>query len=188
MPLRPPAANAARLAHVELFWSQRRQRLTLVRRIVATRALAHLAPFDAEALLAAACVEDRGISPTSVYRILADLVSANLLRTVPGARGERHYTVVDTPAAGLSNIACANCHQVVPLPDPCLALRETARVRQQGFTPRSLSLRIEAECDQLHRTGTCSRRLVRDLKAGKPLRKDGEALCLKRQRTPTPAC
>jgi Fe2+ or Zn2+ uptake regulation protein len=149
------------LAHASAFWAARGQRLSIVRRVVATEAFARLVPFDAETLLAAARAKDRGISPASVYRVLSDLVAASLLRSVTGSRGERNYTVVDAPAAGLSHIVCTDCDRVHALPDPCLPMREGPLVRQHGFTPTAMSLRVEASCQELHTTGNCAKRGAR---------------------------
>lgn len=158
MSVRDPAQVAALLASAEVFWRSKGQRTTVVRRIVSRHALSSLEPFDAEGLLAAVRVEDRAVSLASVYRALADLVAAGLLRAMAGGPGERHhYVVADTPAAGLSHIVCTDCEQVLPLADPCLPLREGALARGQGFTPRSMSLRVEASCDQFHATGVCPR-------------------------------
>lgn len=166
MSVRKSAEVAPLLARAEVFWRTRGQRPTVVRRIVARHALSSLEPFDAESLLAAVRVEDRAVSLASVYRALADLVAAGLLRAMASGPGERHhYVVADTPAAGLSHIVCADCDQVLPMPDPCLPLREGALARSQGFTPRTMSLRVEATCDQFHATGSCPRNSA--LKPGK---------------------
>jgi hypothetical protein len=44
------------------------------------------------------------------------------------------------------------------LPDPCLPMREDPLVRQHGFTPTAMSLRVEASCQELHTTGSCAKR------------------------------
>lgn len=159
MDARHPEAVALLLERAEKFWRARRQRPTPVRRIVACKAFLNTSPFDAEGLLALARAEDRAISLASVYRVLADLVAADLLRMLTGGAGERHhYVVADTPASGLSHLVCTDCSEVLSIPDPCLPLREGALARSQGFTPRAIHLRVEGTCDQLHSTGSCPRK------------------------------
>jgi Fur family ferric uptake transcriptional regulator len=157
MSLRDPEQVAALVAQATEFWRSQGSRITHVRRVICEQAFASLAPFDAEALLLRARAVDRAISLASVYRALGQLVSAKLLRSVPGGRGERHYTVVDAPAAGMSHIVCLDCRSVLPLPDPCLPLREGALARQHGFNPQAMTLRVEATCNELRETGSCAR-------------------------------
>jgi Fe2+ or Zn2+ uptake regulation protein len=168
MDARHPDEVARLIERAEKFWRGRRQRPTPVRLVVARNAFLNTRPFDAEHLLARARGEDRAISLASVYRVLADLVAADLLRALTGGAGERHhYVVADTPASGLSHLVCADCSEVLSIPDPCLPLREGALARSQGFTPRVIHLRVEATCDRLHATGGCPR------KTPQTLRKDG---------------
>lgn len=158
MPPRDPAHVEALLQQAAEHWRGLGSRLTHVRRVVCQEAFACTAPFDAEDLLARARAVDKAISLASVYRTLGQLVSADLLRSVPGSHGERHYTVVDAPAAGVSHIVCVDCHRVLPLPDPCLPLREGALARQHGFNPQAMTLRVEATCNEFRATGACARR------------------------------
>ena len=131
--------------------------MTVVRRLISEQAFAAIEPFHAEELHARVRTLDRGVSLASVYRTLGQLVEADLLRTITGTHGERHYTVVDQPAAGLSHIVCTDCKRVHPMDDPCLPMREGPLVRRQGFVPLSMSLRIEAACEELRLRGTCSK-------------------------------
>jgi Fur family transcriptional regulator, ferric uptake regulator len=155
---RAPGHVANLVAQAAEHWRAQGSRLTHVRRIVCEQAFASIAPFDAETLLARARTVDRAISLASVYRTLGQLVSVDLLRSVPGTHGERHYSVVDAPAAGMSHIVCIDCNCVLPLPDPCLPLREGALARQHGFKPQSMTLRVEATCEEFRFHGTCTKR------------------------------
>jgi Fe2+ or Zn2+ uptake regulation protein len=154
----PAPEIAALLARAQAWWSARGSRLTPVRRLVCAAAFASRSTFDAEALLAAVRRQDRGVSSASIYRILADLASADVLITTPGPGGTRLYTPAAEDAASLGHILCSDCGQVFPLDDPCLALRSSPAVRHQGFRPRSLCLRVEADCERHRSTGACPRR------------------------------
>ncbi len=158
MSSRSPAHVAILVAQAAEHWRAQGSRITHVRRIVCEQAFANTIPFDAETLLARARTVDRAISQASVYRILGQLVAVELLHAVPGTRGERHYIVTDSPAAGLSHIVCTDCDRVIPFSDPCLPLREGALARQHGFKPQSMMLRVEASCEELRHRGTCTKR------------------------------
>lgn len=157
MATRSPEAIEAFCLGAQRHWSEQGGRRSQVRdvltRIIASQEL----PFTAEQLLAEARRADRGISQASVYRTLGGLVEAGLLNEFIGPGQLRCYNLVDTAHPGVSNIVCTDCRQVVPLPDDCLPLREGFLARQLGFTPSKMSLRIEASCEELKRTGTCGR-------------------------------
>ena len=157
MSSRPPADVAILLAQAAEHWRAQGSRITHVRRIVCEQAFASTLPFDAETLLTRARTVDRAISLASVYRTLSQLIAVDLLRSTPGTRGERHYIVADSPPAGMSHIVCTDCARVIPLSDPCLPLREGALARQHGFKPQSMTLRVEAICEEFRFRGTCTR-------------------------------
>jgi Fur family ferric uptake transcriptional regulator len=131
-----------------------------VRRVVCEAAFRFPESFDAEELIARTRTVDRSVSPASVYRTLNQLRDLGMLREVPSARsGHRAFAVVEGKGAtAVSHVVCTDCAQVIPLPDPCLPLREGAVARQHGFKPKAMTLRVEATCDELHTKGTCARR------------------------------
>lgn len=140
------------------YWTGKGNSVTAVRKIVCDVALRSEGAFDAEDLLGRCRQRDNQISVSSVYRTLSHLVEARVLNEVQGAGGKKCYVAALRPSAGQSHVVCQDCNQVFPLEDPCLALREGAIARQQGFTPVSVSLRLEANCEQLNRMGVCDRK------------------------------
>lgn len=152
----PEAIEAFRLS-AHRYWSEQGGRRSQVRDVLARIIGSQALPFSAEQLLAEARREDRGISQASVYRTLGSLVEASLLNEFTGPGQLRCYSVVDAGHGGVSNIVCSDCEQIVPMNDDCLPLREGFLARQLGFTPSKMSLRIEASCDELRRTGACKR-------------------------------
>lgn len=155
---RRPEEIAALSERVAAGWKARGARLTVVRRIVAEAAFALREPFRAEELLAQARRVDRAISAASVYRILTQLQEMGVVREVPSARGHRNFSVIAAEGTGVSHVICKDCSQVIAIPDPCLPLREGALARQHGFSPKAMTLRVEATCDELQATGVCARR------------------------------
>lgn len=137
---------------------ERGGRKTQVRDVICRVIGEQTAPFNAEELLRKVRKIDRIISMASVYRTLASLIESGLLREVEGVRGTRCYLVVEERNDALSSIVCTDCEQVVMMPDECLPLREGFLARQLGFNPKKMSLRIEASCEELRRSGTCRRR------------------------------
>lgn len=141
------------------FWRAQGSRVTHVRKIITREAVRAEAPFDAEALLSDVRRIDRQISLSTVYRTLAGLVECGLLNEARGPGERKIYVLTPSPGIGQSHIVCRNCGQVFPLDDPCLGLREGAAAQRQGFLPKQVQLRLEAECGELKETGGCHRRL-----------------------------
>lgn len=140
----------------EAFWSGRGSRMTTVRRVLCRTIFAIQGSLDAEELLRKARESDKLISLSTVYRTLSDLVDAGLLVVVEGRDGKKNYNPVDSATQATSHIVCEDCGHVIPVANPCLALREGSAARAAGFQPSKISLRIEASCDELKRTGKCA--------------------------------
>ncbi|MGH8017004.1 MAG: Fur family transcriptional regulator [Opitutaceae bacterium] len=139
-------------------WQKEGSRNTGVRHVLCQALASAESPLAAEELLAEAHKIDRAISLASVYRTLASLEQAGLLRVVPGPRDLRCYMIAETDSTAIGNIVCTDCDRVVPLNDECLPLREGFIAKQLGFRSEKMNLRIEASCDELRLRGTCDRR------------------------------
>ncbi|WOO41392.1 transcriptional repressor [Rubellicoccus peritrichatus] len=144
------------------YWRSKGSTMTVVRKIICEIALEGKDSYDAETLLSRVRQVDRQISLSTVYRTLSNLVEANVLREFQGPADKKHYTVIHSEVDGRSHVVCQDCNQIFPLEDPCLALREGALARQQGFSTKNISLRMEASCDQLHEKGDCNRKQSSD--------------------------
>ncbi|MBC2593604.1 transcriptional repressor [Ruficoccus amylovorans] len=146
------------IAQAYAFWRTKGSSVTVVRKIICEVALRAEDAFDAETLLARCRCEDSQISLSTVYRTLGHLVEARVLHEVQGVGEKKCYAPATSQYAGQSHVVCQDCKQVFPLEDPCLVLREGALARKQGFSPKNVSLRLEASCDQLNELGICDRK------------------------------
>lgn len=151
-----PADDFARRAAA--FWQEKGGRMTIVRRIICRSIAARDSAFVAEEMWQEARKHDRGISMASVYRTLADLIEAGLLREIHGPSEQRSFVKSASTAAATGHLICKDCHRIVPLSDDCLALREGAMIRGLGFQTGGMHLQIEAACESLQRCGTCENR------------------------------
>ncbi len=146
------------IAQAYAYWRTKGSSVTVVRKIICEVALRAEDAFDADTLLIRCRREDSQISLSTVYRTLGHLVDAGVLQEIQGAGEKKCYAPAGSPQGGQSHVVCQDCKQVFPLEDPCLALREGALARKQGFSPKSISLRLEANCDQLSKLGVCDRK------------------------------
>ncbi len=139
------------------YWKVRGLKMTSVRKIICQTVFSSAEAFDAEDLLQRARQKDGLISLSTIYRTLSTLQEAGLLVEVEGIDRKKCFSVVGTQTSAASHVVCQDCGQVIPLENPCLSLRESGPAHQTGFSPKKISLRIEATCDELERCGTCVR-------------------------------
>jgi len=98
---------------------------------------------------------DRTVSRATVYRTLGLLVDCGLLREIDLGRDQTYYDPNFLDKPGHNHLICVDCSRVVEFQDEHIALLEDCITRRLGFTPASKSIRIEASCDELARTGKC---------------------------------
>jgi Fur family transcriptional regulator, ferric uptake regulator len=143
------------IIHASAHWQSRGGRMTVVREIICRSIAVRDTAFVADEIWNEARKQDRGISIASIYRTLADLIQAGMLREIHGPSDERSYVKSSSNSATSSHLICKDCHRIVPLSDECLALREGAMIRGLGFETSGMNLQIEATCESLKRCGSC---------------------------------
>lgn len=95
-------------------------------------------------------------SRATVYRTLSLLVEANLLHEIDLGEDIKTYdpNFNDNPAH--NHLICVDCGKVLEFADSHLELLNDCLTRRMGFRPKSQSIRIEANCEQLRTNGTCA--------------------------------
>ena len=114
--------------------------------------------YTAEDLLSMAKKVDTSVSRATVYRTLPLLVESGLLREMDFGRDHKFYdpNYVDHP--NHNHLICKDCGKIVEFEDVHIDTLENCISRRLGYTPVGKIVRIEASCDELHRTGNCARR------------------------------
>ncbi len=144
------------------YWRSKGRGITAVRKIMCDVIFETNETFNADQLLARVRAVDKAVSLSTVYRNLHDLVEAEVLYELEGADDKRVFAVASSDNNGSSHIVCRDCKQVIPIENPCLSIRESALARQKGFSPKRISLRLEASCDELGATGHCKNHEAKD--------------------------
>ena len=103
------------------------------------------------------------MSRATVYRTLSLLVECGLLREVDLGRDQTFYdpNVLDKPQH--NHLICLDCDRVVEFEDEHVGVLHDCITRRLGFQPQMKSMRIEARCDELARTGGCKFKEQRQL-------------------------
>jgi Fur family transcriptional regulator, ferric uptake regulator len=143
-------------------------RLTKPREMIVRAAVSFAEPFHAEDLQTKARQLDPEISLATIYRTLPMLLDSHLIREVELNREHRYYEVNREQSPAAFHIICADCEQVIQVQDECIMLRERFLANSLGFKPLKLTVRIEANCLDLHEKGTCQRRGKGSLQTSAP--------------------
>lgn len=137
-------------------------RRTRQRDVIVEAAFATDDHFNADELLDKTRKLDRTISRATIYRTLQLLVECGLLREVDLGRDQTFYdpNFLDKPQH--NHLICLDCDRVVEFEDENAALLHDCITRRLGFQPQLKSMRIEAKCDELARTGQCHFKTARE--------------------------
>lgn len=137
------------------FLASKELRRTRQRDVIVEAAFSTKEHFTADELNDMVRAVDRTVSRATVYRTLGLLVDCGLLREIDLGRDQTYYdpNFLDKPEH--NHLICMDCERVVEFQDEHIALLEDCITRRLGFTPASKSIRIEASCEELARTGKC---------------------------------
>lgn len=132
-------------------------RRTRQRDVIVDAAFGTTDHFNAEELHDMVRKIDRSVSRATVYRTLSLLVECGLLREVDLGRDQTYYdpNFLDKPEH--NHLICQDCDRVVEFEDDHIALLEDCITKRLGFTAAGKSIRITANCDELARTGQCTK-------------------------------
>lgn len=113
---------------------------------------------------------DAETSRATVYRTLALLVEADLLREIDLGENQTTYdpNFLDKPSH--NHLVCIDCGRVVEFEDSHLDLLNDCVTRRLGFKPIRQTIKIEANCEQLRLKGRCPNLIATRL-TGRRLRK-----------------
>lgn len=144
------------LEKARLYWRDKGGRMTIVREMISKAVSQSGSAFVADELWLKVRKIDPAVSMASIYRTLADLVDAGLLREIHGQRDQRSFVKDEADQSSSGHVICKDCHRIIPLNDDCLALREGAMLRSLGFASQGMHLQIEAACESLKQSGICN--------------------------------
>lgn len=145
---------------LDTFLTGKGLRRTRQRDVIVEAAFATEKHFTAEELHEMSRAIDRTISRATVYRTLGLLVESRLLREIDLGRDQTYYdpNFLDKPEH--NHLICVDCGRVVEFEDDHIAVLEDCITRRLGFKPASKTIRIEACCEELERTGSCRYRVA----------------------------
>lgn len=111
--------------------------------------------FTAEELFDRVRKHNIDASRATVYRTIALLVEAKLLREIDLGGDTKTYdpNFLDKPTH--NHLVCIDCGKVIEFEDSHIDLLNDCLTRRMGFRPISQTIKIEACCEQLRTKGSC---------------------------------
>jgi Fur family transcriptional regulator, ferric uptake regulator len=126
--------------------------------------------FTADELFDRVRKSNNDISRATVYRTLALLVEADLLREIDLGENQTTYDPNFHDKPSHNHLLCIDCGRVVEFEDAHVETLNDCVTRRLGFRPLRQTLKIEASCEQLRLHGRCQN-LIASRLSGKRLRK-----------------
>ncbi|MEM1158127.1 MAG: transcriptional repressor [Verrucomicrobiota bacterium] len=140
------------------FMESNGMRITSQRKAIIDAAFSTTDHYTAEELLDRARTMDSSVSRATIYRTLPVLVKTGLLRELDLGKDQMHYDPNYATHPNHNHLICNNCGKIIEFEDHCLDVRENVLVKNMGFRPGNVQLRIQGNCEELETKGTCSRR------------------------------
>ncbi len=140
---------------VDAFMKSKGLRRTAQRDVIIQAALSTKEHFTAEELWEMARELDPNTSRATLYRTLALLVEGGLLREIDLGRDQKYYDPNFLDHPNHNHLICVDCGKVIEFEDSHIQVLEDCITRRMGFVPAKSSIRIEACCEQLRKTGMC---------------------------------
>lgn len=128
------------------FWKIKGGRLTPVRETVCRLVAAKDSVFDVDLLWDEARNQNLRISISALYRIVADLLAAGLIREVHNSSGHRTFVTPSSASTDAAHLCCRNCGKIVPVQDPRLDSTIQSVAGHHGFKKDRLFLHLQGEC------------------------------------------
>ncbi|MFV1994594.1 MAG: Fur family transcriptional regulator [Verrucomicrobiales bacterium] len=151
------------LEKVDDFMKAKGLRRTAQRDVIIQAAFSTEDHFTAEELWNKAREIDPQTSRATLYRTLTILVEGGLLREIDLGRDQKVYDPNFLENPDHNHLICVDCGKVIEFEDSHIQVLEDCITRRLGFRPSKRSIRIEACCDQLRKTGLCENLLSRRL-------------------------
>lgn len=136
----------------DAFLAHRKLRATLPRRQILDAVTQSSGHFDAETLRLRLKGQGRRLSRATIYRTLALLQSAGILRRVQLVDDALHYEL-SRPTDPHHHLVCRRCGSVQEVLDEDVSGALGALVRRADFEPEEISVRIRGLCGRCRSPG-----------------------------------
>jgi Fur family ferric uptake transcriptional regulator len=159
---------------LEAFLRRKGLRWTGQRAKIVASAFSKQEHFTADELFSRVRNSCEAISRATVYRTLALLVDAGLLREIDLGDNQTTYDPNFLEKPSHHHLVCIDCGRVLEFEDAEIDLLNQRVTRRFGFNPLRQTLKIEANCEQLRLNGRCPN-LIAARVSGQRFRKPRQA-------------
>jgi Fur family ferric uptake transcriptional regulator len=114
--------------------------------------------FTAEQLYDWARARDASVSRATVYRTLTLLTESGLIQELELGKEVKYYDPNYAAHPDHNHIICLDCGNIIEFDSPEIDQQAQKIAQDLGFAVKSRRLQILATCDELQKTGHCSRK------------------------------
>jgi Fur family ferric uptake transcriptional regulator len=140
------------------FLAKKNLRITTQRQTIVDTVFSTEEHFTAEQLLEWSRAKDRSISRATVYRTLPLLTESGLVKEMDFGKDYKFYDPNYAEHPNHNHIICNDCEKIVEFESDKLQKLETEISAKLGFTVKAQRLQITANCEELKKAGTCTKK------------------------------
>lgn len=144
------------------FLGRKGLRLTSQRRAIVDTVFSTEEHFSAEQLLQWSREKDQSVSRATVYRTLPLLTESGMVREMDFGKDRKVYDPNYADHPNHSHLICKDCDKIVEFDSEKIERIETEISSQLGFSVAGQRLQITGSCDELRKSGTCSKKNCSD--------------------------
>lgn len=152
-----PTKQAAKEKFVA-FLATKNLRMTSQRQAIIESVFSTKEHFTAEQLLEWSRARDKSVSRATVYRTLPLLTESGLVREMDFGKDYKFYDPNYADHPEHNHIVCADCEKIVEFDSEEIAAIEKRISSKLGFALKSQRLQITATCQELKKSGTCTKK------------------------------
>lgn len=139
------------------FLARKGLRITSQRQAIVDTAFDTEEHFTAEQLLEWSRQRDKSVSRATVYRTLPLLTESGLVREVDFGKDYKFYDPNYCDHPNHNHIICQDCDKIVEFESKQIDALEDEISHKLGFTVKTQRLNITGSCEELKRSGACTK-------------------------------
>jgi Fur family transcriptional regulator, ferric uptake regulator len=151
------AKSRAKKRFIE-FLETKSLRLTSQRRAIVDSVFSTEEHFTAEQLLKWSRKRDKTVSRATIYRTLPLLTESGLVHEMDFGGDHTYYDPNYAEHPNHNHIVCEDCRKIVEFDSKKIEEVEGEMCEKLGFSVKAHKLQITGRCEQLKRSGTCTRK------------------------------
>lgn len=152
-----PVNRSAKEKFLE-FLARKNLRITTQRQVIIDTVFSTTQHFTADQLLEWSRAKDASVSRATVYRTLPLLTESGLVHEMDFGKDQKFYDPNYADHPNHNHIICQDCDKIVEFESEKISRLESEISHKLGFAMQTQRLQITANCEELKRSGHCTKK------------------------------